>query len=343
MFEKKILVCKQVSEGFSVGEKLVSGIFRIENENGITSFSLSLINVAPANKGQFYLFILEQNKNLYTFELGKAPQSITKILPSPLKSCEGVAVGVSFIDENLPTLVVFASDNNKINVNDFKKAVFDKCLLDFKQKEKTAKLKEEKRATQTNESSKETLLDKYDDEVVATENYFEFEKNENYILSELNNGNCVRNENGGFNCERQTKTEEEFSKNFDIEDETDLFSSPSYDESNPYYYTAKQELDAIFIKFPPELALSRLVPESTWAKINYAKDKYYVVGLVKCDGVEKYICYGVPAKYSSTPPKQLEGYCSFIPLSVFDTTGDGYWMMFQSAITGECVKLNEKN
>ena len=63
-----------------------------------------------------------------------------------------------------------------------------------------------------------------------------------------------------------------------------------------------------------------------------------IVGLVKEGGKEKYICYGVPAVYSKEPPKELKGFCSFIPLSVFDMKGDGYWMMFQDAVTGECIK-----
>ena len=46
----------------------------------------------------------------------------------------------------------------------------------------------------------------------------------------------------------------------------------------------------------------------------------------------------MPSVYSETPPKELDGYCSFIPLSVFDMKGDGFWMMFQDAVTGECIK-----
>jgi hypothetical protein len=63
-----------------------------------------------------------------------------------------------------------------------------------------------------------------------------------------------------------------------------------------------------------------------------------VVGLVLESGKEKYICYGVPCTYSKNPPKELKGFCSFIPLSIFDLTGKGYWMMFQDAITGEHVQ-----
>ena len=56
------------------------------------------------------------------------------------------------------------------------------------------------------------------------------------------------------------------------------------------------------------------------------------------NGKEKYICYGVPAPFSKEPPKELKGFCTFIPASVYDLFGNGFWMMFQCAETGECIK-----
>ena len=82
----------------------------------------------------------------------------------------------------------------------------------------------------------------------------------------------------------------------------------------------------------------KLFPDSVFVRINYSSEKYYVVGVIKEKNTEKYVCYGVPAAYSETPPKELDGYCSFIPVSIFDMKGDGFWMMFQDATTGECIK-----
>lgn len=67
-----------------------------------------------------------------------------------------------------------------------------------------------------------------------------------------------------------------------------------------------------------------------------------MVGLVKEDGKEKYICYGVPDKYSTNPPETLKDCASFIPLSVFNLKGDGYWMMLQDAVTENCIKLKPR-
>ena len=80
-----------------------------------------------------------------------------------------------------------------------------------------------------------------------------------------------------------------------------------------------------------------MFPDSVFVKVPYSKEKFYVVGLVKELGVEKYICYGVPSTYSAEPPKALKGYASFIPLSLFNLHGDGFWIMFQDAISGKCI------
>ena len=84
--------------------------------------------------------------------------------------------------------------------------------------------------------------------------------------------------------------------------------------------------------------MENIFKDSRFAKIAYSENKYYVVGVIKENDMEKYICYGIPDKFSEHAPKELEGYCSFIPLSVFELDGNGYWMMFQDACTGECLK-----
>ena len=68
--------------------------------------------------------------------------------------------------------------------------------------------------------------------------------------------------------------------------------------------------------------------------------EYYTVGLIYDQKKPAYICYGVPGKYSKEPPKELKGYCSYLPLSLFDLGGDGYWMMYQNADSGECVHID---
>ncbi len=331
-YDKKILVLKQVTEGFSITGKSVSGIFRLEIESGVATFSVSVINLTSVEGGCFYLFIMDDNKKLYTVELGKRPFSQTGVLevcPS-VKKC--LSVGVSFIKDDIPTLIAYACENGASDVAELRKVVIDKCINDRKLKPKLEKPeKVEKPAPIT-----------YDDEVVATENYYE---NDGALLEKISliesfDNENVRSQDGKPDNRGEEKEKEEFARGFGVQNETDCDDSQKFNEQNPYYRHAKPELDALFLKFPEEEGLTRAVMDSKWIRIHYSETRYYVVGLVKEKGKERYICYGVPAKYSLNPPDELKGFCSFIPLSVFDLKGDGYWMMFQDAVTGECVKIN---
>ncbi len=271
---KKVLILKEILSGYSYNGKSVGGIARFEQEDGVTDFSVSLINLKKTD-GKYYVYILSNSSNLTQFELESKPVSSTFNL-SDFDIKKGFAVAITEIYQEIPTLIAFAkTENCNLSINDFKSAVINKFIKE-----------------------RESLNAIYDDEVVATENYFENEMDYNdYIDLE----------------------------NDDIKKE-------------PYVLKIKQELDDVFSKFEKEETLERIIPNSKWVKINYSKNKYYVVGLMYENGNEKYICYGVPAPYSTTPPLELKGYCSFVPISVFNLKGDGYWIMFQDANSGTCVK-----
>ena len=178
----------------------------------------------------------------------------------------------------------------------------------------------------------------YDDEVLATENYFSYDDK---IIKDEENGYDNAEFQDELPFDRDQKKANEGGKNSDsAQDETAFTDGEKLRsglEDRPYYLSVRKELESVFSRFPHEKSLEQTLPNSVFVKIRYSKDKFYVVGLIKEEGVEKYLCYGVPATYSPDPPKELKGYCSFIPLSVFDLSGDGYWMMFQDAVSGKCI------
>ena len=190
----------------------------------------------------------------------------------------------------------------------------------------------------------------YDDERVAKENYYKetAEINEKLLSIKELYDERLRNENGDGTREIEEE-QKKGGKDADfipyekdaLKGENGKSDGKPDGESGSYYEKVKDELSAIFTRFPAEEDLTRAYKGSVWAKIFYGENKYYVVGLIKEDGKEKYICYGVPSKYSESPPKVLSGYCSFVPLSIFDLKGDGYFMMFQDAATGKCVRKDQ--
>ena len=181
----------------------------------------------------------------------------------------------------------------------------------------------------------------YDDEVVATENYFEFADVDKKNLKIREDGNAGNSDEEG----REAAGSEEIAR--EDEDAQSLFrfagsENLREDEGACYYDKVKGELNDLFSTHPAEEELEKCVPLSRWARVTFARNKYYTVGVISDEKRPKYICYGVPAEKRSEPPEAFKGKCSFLPLSLFDPDGKGYWMMFQDAETGQCVKISQK-
>lgn len=103
-----------------------------------------------------------------------------------------------------------------------------------------------------------------------------------------------------------------------------------------YYERVSNQIEKLFSLGERDKSLEQLLPFTKWVKIDYdGRDKKFVVGLIgeKPD----YICYGLPGKYSPIPPSELQGYCQWLPLDVTNPHGRGYWLIYQSADTGESI------
>lgn len=357
MFSKKIIVLKQTADGFSYGIKSVCGICRLEKENDVLTVFLSPIGFSALNSGSYRLFIIGDNKTLLSKDLGKIPTSSTMAVQSELPLNKGVSVGIWSVKDDIPLLVAYQkSEDAKLSLKDYGTTVINEIINERKLREREKEFAIEKKTLPTplpndKQSSKADFspspteeFDKpafnntpdayYNDEAVATANYFEQDDEIKQKLSYIKDlsDEYIRSKNDdGYRFSPQEESQS--AKNVDVsENETNYKRN-----EKPYFLTVKRELDGIFNKFPAETTLENAFAGSRFAKVFYAENKFYVVGLIKENGKEKYICYGVPSVYRKTPPKELAGFCSFVPLSVFDLKGDGYFMMFQDAKTGKCV------
>lgn len=105
-------------------------------------------------------------------------------------------------------------------------------------------------------------------------------------------------------------------------------------DGNNFYYAVKPQIDELFVRYPEEKILNDAVANSKWAHVQTGED-YYVVGVLFNDDEPSFICYGVPASSKQNPPSELENACVWLPVG--DGSG-GYWVIYQSARTGEIVK-----
>lgn len=201
----------------------------------------------------------------------------------------------------------------------------------------------------------------YADEAVAEENYYpkdvklvcEDGKNKAVLLSARINGFIENRTEGLFNCKIARKKEKEKSeprrvfasgftkKPFDYDEvastvyplESTVFSRRAY-----YYEQIKDRVDALFGMGVRERELERLMPDTRWVRIEYSSVAYYVVGVIGgIRGMPDYICYGVPSEFSDQPPLFLGKDARWVPVSVRQPQGKGYWLLFQSAKSGETV------
>ena len=333
-YVKKVLVLKQIESGYSINDKHLSGICRIEIEQGVCEIYLTTINILPKENTTYKLVLIDEKRKPVFFDCGKRPCSHNFLMQNLPKIKDGFAVGICAINEEIPITIAFACDENfDLSLGQFKSLVADKC---FAERKSIAK------ASEQTYFPKKTLQEQYDDEAVATANYYNFDEDLEKTLKSVKEkaDEFTRLSNEHIDNNSQEKERACSSQNNFFQDEKNLCNGTKFTKEYPFFLTAKNDLENIFDKFEPYEKLSNLFPFSRFAKINYSKDRFYIVGVIKEDDAEKYICYGVPDKYSLSPPKQLKGFCTFIPLSIFDLTGDGFWMMFQDAVTGKCIKPN---
>ena len=214
---KKVLVLSQIADGFNAKGKRLSGICRIEITEGVATFYLSTVNFSAVNSGSFIAFIMDEKKKLYSFDLGLKPTSITKVFDNPPIIERGFCAGISFIKDDIPILVAFAkSDNFFVSASDFKKAVLDRIISAKKRESQKPVLppiplpSPERQSPDNQPTDVPNKLNfKYDDEAVATENYYEKDLDFMQKLKIIENldGEYVRAENGISNLRSQAETE----------------------------------------------------------------------------------------------------------------------------------------
>lgn len=308
--KKSVALINETGAGFAVPGAKVRGVAVCSDNGGQGVIKISLIDLAPATNG--YTVAISDGNSTKLCELPDL--SGAEILSD---STGNLAVSIFYVtaDERfLPVAYGAFSPEAKPE---------KEVLIDAK------------RAYYAGDDAggqeKKSVDDEtYDDEVVAAENYYAYESESGMKRSGGNENATDADENvgvqsGGF--KKKEADEYDFSAFVDEE---------NGGEKGTYYERIKPQIERLFEEFNEEKSLSEVVPDSRWVKIKYDGDDYYVVGVIYDKNRPLYICYGVEGRYGEKPEK-IGDYCSFIPSSIFNLKGDGYWVMYQSAITGKCL------
>ena len=173
---------------------------------------------------------------------------------------------------------------------------------------------------------------KYDDETVATENYYDKEKGNHERIENEESGTYAYAESG--NQEQAEKERQNVAANGDAENVRNPFTT----DSDGYYLAVKGEIDALFEKYPSDDSLKEVFAYSEWVRVRGEEGKAeYLIGVIYDDMKAKYICYALPAEDKERPPEEVKEICTFVPSSAF-TDKEGFFVIFQSCSTGECIR-----
>ena len=111
---------------------------------------------------------------------------------------------------------------------------------------------------------------------------------------------------------------------------------------NNFYNLISPQLNHLFSNYPRFTMLEKNIKNTEWIKVSYTDngEGHYILGKLYDNGIVSHICYGIPSPSRLTPPpEQLTDYCQWLPLNLDDVDGEGYWVMYQSAETGENYRL----
>ena len=343
-YVKKMCILRQIKQGFSGDGKPLSGLIKIEQYGKNLAVEISIINFAPLSFGEYYC-LLSDGKGK-TEMLALRGKSIFNIL-SDVDISNGFC-GIICHVKNEVTPIAYGINGNGVYdwraiLNATLPPVFPRSQVD---KTATTEIAESVAPTPdepTPEESPKTKPSKpndsttltppsYDDEEVATDNYYKEQDDERKQLSQTQIHARAQSANQGQDEKEGANLTE------DVDAESVL--RPIATEPDGYYLSVKAEIDGLFSKYPRDDTLCGAFSCSEWVRVQGEKDApQYLVGVLYDDGKAKYICYALAAKDKDSPPEEIRDVCSFVPTSVYNDT-QGFFVIFQSATSGVCVKPN---
>ncbi len=320
-FIKKMCILRQVKQGFSGDGKTLSGLIKVEQYGKNVAVEVSVVNFAPLSSGEYYCLIADGQERTELLPLrGKSFFNIV----SDLDFSDGFCGVICFVkNEILP--VAYGVNGNR--VYDFKRLV--KAVAPQADYAEDESQKDLAFSTVPQTAEQPQQNGRYDDETVASVNYYMQEKEENERVEFEKNPRYVRAENrdqGEDLATGQDPAKDEYAQDV---------LHPFTTQSDGYFTSVRSEIDELFKNNPKDDALSAVFPASEWVKIT-RNGKSFSVGVLYEELKAKYVCYAIPAEANALPPEEIKDVCVFIPVAPTDGS-TGFFVIFQSAATGECV------
>ncbi len=366
-YVKKMCILRQIKQGFSGDGKALSGLIKAEQYGKNLAVEVSIINFAPLASGEYFC-LLSDGKGK-TEMLALRGKSIFNIL-TDMDISGGFCGIICYVKGEVVPIAYGIHGNGAYDwraiLNKAMPPVFPKKEAplpprdDFDGEGSVKRAQKQSTLPQTAdayslyaEETEPTTYDmqgkipvaatlaqetpsyqeekpSYDDEKIAGKNYFEEEENERVQPTEIN-------ENAG--AESGTKNEgTKAGKGAEEDDDAAGVLHPFKREGEDYYLSIKRELDELFKQYPADETLTGAFQRSEWVRLRGEENApEFLVGALYDEGEVKYLCYALAAEDKDNPPQEIKEVCSFVPVSPY-VGATGFFVIFQSAATGECVK-----
>ncbi|MBE7068315.1 MAG: hypothetical protein E7381_03335 [Clostridiales bacterium] len=324
-YVKKMCILRQVKQGFSGDGKTLSGLIKAEQYGKNLAIEVSVINFAPLSSGEYYCILSDGKSHAETLPLrGK---SLFNIL-TDMDISEGFCAIICFVKDSLTPIAYGVNGNGSYHW----KSILDTALPpSFRKKEEGER--EFERTLEAQEPPlpvTEPPSVNYDDETVATQNYYE----ENTDEQDEPTKNSQNAPLESASEEQDTKEGANPSQNGNADGVLHPFTT----DTDGYYQSVKSEMDGLLQKYPKDDTLKGAFCCSEWIRVKGEADNpQYLVGLVYEEGKVKYVCYALSAEDKNNPPSEIRDVCTFVPTTPF-SDNKGFFIIFQSASTGECIK-----
>jgi hypothetical protein len=324
---KKMCILRQAKQGFSGDGKTLSGLVKAEQFGKNLAIEVSAINFAPLASGEYYCIL--SDKKGRTEILALRGKSLFNIL-TDMEIEDGFCAVICFVKNEIVPVAYGVNGNGNYDWKNILNAALAPTLSKKEKKETLPPTPIEEEPALTQQENDENGDNGYNDETVATENYYrEDDDGQNGVLQARENAYA---ENA------TEKQDEETGTDFAENGNTDELLHPFKTDSDGYYHSVKSEIDELMEKYPHDDTLKNAFACSEWVRIKGEEDApQYLVGIIYDDGKARYVCYALAAEDKNNPPEEIKEVTSFVPVSPFDEN-KGFFVIFQSAATGECIK-----
>lgn len=331
-YVKKMCILRQIRQGFSADGNALSGLIKVEQYGKNLAVEVSIINFAPLTSGDYYCLLSDgKGKTEMLLLRGK---SIFNILTD--MDVSGGFCGVVCHVKNEVVPIAYGINGNgnydwRAILNATLPPVFPKTApTPTPVAPEIAKADASEPKTPSVAPPPREPISAYDDETVATENYYEEKKDEREQLEQTR-------QNAHDKSAAESEDEKEGSNSKEDGDAARVLH-PFARDTDGYYLSVKAEIDALFEKYPRDDTLKGAFLCSEWVRVKgEEKAPQYLVGVLYEDGKARYICYALAAQNPDSPPDEIKSVCSFVPTTPFEDSV-GFFVIFQSAVSGECIK-----